>query len=113
MEQETSREPNETEREYTYSVYSAGRLVEKTSVEFETERKGAKEEAEYELEFLNGSGKGKYKVEREEKNGKTEISVKYNLNGNAGVFKIKEINKDGVPYYEYTFEDNGTMLIKR
>ena len=112
MEQETSREPNETEREYTYSVYSAGRLVEKTSVEFETERKGAKEEAEYELEFLNGSGKGKYKVERETVGGTVQMKVKYKIDGKEGVFKIRKItDKDGNERYEYTFSDNSTKVV--
>lgn len=113
MKSEVSVEDGERENEFVYRIYADNKLVEETSVEFETEVKNGKTETEFELEFRNGDGKGKYKVEREEKNGKTEISVKYNLNGNAGVFKIKEINKDGVPYYEYTFEDNGTMLIKR
>ena len=113
MKSEVSVEDGERENEFVYRIYADNKLVEETSVEFETEVKNGKTETEFELEFRNGDGKGKYKVERRRKNGKTEISVKYNLNGNAGVFKIKEINKDGIPYYEYTFEDNGTMLIKR
>lgn len=113
MKQEYSVENAESETEYVYRVYSDNRLVEETSVEFETENKNGKTETEFELEFKNGDGKGKYKVEREVKNGSTEISVKYNLNGRNGKFKISETVKDGVPYYEYTFEDNSTLLIKK
>lgn len=113
MKHEVSVEDNENETEYVYRIYSNNKLVEETAVEFETEIKNGKTETEYELEFRNGTGKGKYKVEREVKNGVTEISVKYNLDGKQGKFKITEIEKDGQPYYEYTFEDNSKVVIGR
>ena len=109
MEQETSIENNEREIEYVYSVYSNGNLVEQTSVEFETERKGAKEEVEYELEFIKGSAKGKYKLEKETVAGITQIKVKYNLDGKQGEFKIREKEIDGLKHYEYVFQDNSTI----
>lgn len=113
MKQEHSVEAGEVETEYVYRIYSDYKLIEETSVEFETETKNNKTETEFELEFRKGGAKGKYKVEREVKNGNTVISVKYNLDGKAGKFKIKEIMKDGKPYYEYTFEDNSQVLIGR
>lgn len=105
MEQEQSQEDNERELEYVYSVYQEGKLVEKTSVEFETERKGANEEVEYELEFLQGNAKGKYKLEREIKNGTTQIKVKYDIDGKQGEFKIRETVNNGEKDYEYIFDN--------
>lgn len=113
MKQEVSVEDNEHETEYVYRIYSNNILVEETSVEFETETKNGKTETEFELEFRKGDAKGKYKVEREVRNGITEISVKYNLDGKQGKFRIKEIVKAGQTYYEYTFEDNSTAFIKK
>ena len=110
VEQGTSVESNETEKEYTYSVYANGKLVEKTSVEFETERKGNKEEVEYELEFLNGTGRGKYTVERVTLNGDVSMRVKYNISGDKGQFIIRAKNVDGETKYEYEFSD-GTKKI--
>lgn len=110
MEQEYSVENGETETEYVYSVYSNGKLLEQTSVEFEKESKYGKTETEYELEFLSGSSKGKYVVKREVVNNKTEIKVKYVIDGNSGRFSIREItDKNGNKHYEYTFSDNEKM----
>lgn len=108
MKQESSVEKNETEQEYVYSVYQNNKLIEETKVEFETERKGAKEEVEYELEFLQGTAKGKYKVEKETKNGVVEMKVKYVLDGASGSFRIRQ-TEDG---YEYTFSDNTKKVYK-
>ena len=109
MEQEISQENNENETEYVYSVYSDGELVEQTSVEFETERNGTKEKTEYELEFIQGSAKGKYKLKKETADGQTCIKVAYSLNGKQGEFKIKEIEIDGQLHYQYLFEDNSIL----
>ena len=111
MEQEISQENNENETEYVYSVYSDGELVEQTSVEFETERNGTKEKTEYELEFIQGSAKGKYKLKKETADGQTCIKVAYSLNGKQGEFKIKEIEIDGQLHYQYLFEDNSVKVI--
>ncbi len=112
MKHEISVEENENETEYVYSVYTDGKLIEETAVEFETERKNNKEETEYELEFRSGEAKGKYKVVREVKNDKTEIKVKYNLDGTSGEFRIREkTDADGNKYYEYTFSDNSVKVI--
>ncbi len=108
MKQESSVETGETEQEYVYSVIRNGVLIEETSVEFETERKGNKEEVEYELEFRQGAAKGKYKVEKETVNGVVEMKVKYNLDGESGVFRIRQ-TKDG---YVYTFSDNSQKVYK-
>ena len=110
MEQEYSVEKGETETEYVYSVYSGGKLLEQTAVEFEQESKNGKTETEYELEFRSGTSKGKYVVKREVVNNKTEIRVKYVIDGNSGEFRIREITDDnGNKHYEYTFSDNEKM----
>ena len=110
MEQEYSVEKGETETEYVYSVYSDGKLLEQTAVEFEQESKNGKTETEYELEFRSGTSKGKYVVKREVVNNKTEIRVKYVIDGNSGEFRIREITDDnGNKHYEYTFSDNEKM----
>lgn len=113
MKYEGSVEDNERETEYVYRVYSGNKLVEETSVEFETENKNGRIENEYELKFVKGDARGKYKVEREVKNGVTEISVKYNLDGKNGKFKIKETVKDGQTYYEYIFDDNSRCTFEK
>jgi len=111
MEQEHSVETGETETEYVYSIYSNGALVEQTAVEFETESKGDKEEVEYELEFRKGGAKGKYVIERETKADKTQIKVKYHIDGKQGEFRIREItNESGEKQYEYSFRDNSKIV---
>ncbi len=106
MEQEYSEEQGERGTEYVYSVYSGGKLIEQTAVEFETETKKNKTETEYELEFVSGSGKGKYEIEREVKSGVTKMKVKYNIDGKTGVFHIREItDANGEKHYEYSYSD--------
>ena len=111
MEQEYSVEDGETETEYVYSIYANGELLEQTAVEFETENKDGKIDSEYELEFRSGTSKGKYVVEREVKDKKSEIKVKYNIDGKTGVFHIREIkDESGNKKYEYTFSDNEIIV---
>lgn len=106
MEQEYSVENGETETEYVYSIYADGRLIEQTAVEFEKENKNGKTETEYELEFRSGKSKGRYTVEREVVENKTEIKVKYVIDGKSGSFRIREItDPSGGKKYEYTFGD--------
>ncbi len=109
MEQEVSNEKGETETEYVYSVFANGVMVEQTAVEFETERKGAKEEVEYELEFLSGGARGRYEIERETQGNVVTIKVKYNIDGQVGHFRISEITEaNGEKHYEYKFADNSS-----
>ncbi len=109
MEQEVSNEKGETETEYVYSVFANGVMVEQTAVEFETERKGAKEEVEYELEFLSGGARGRYSIERETQGNVVTIKVKYNIDGQVGHFRISEITEaNGEKHYEYKFADNSS-----
>ena len=111
MEQEYSVEDGETETEYVYSVYANGELLEQTAVEFETEQKNNKVETEYELEFRSGASKGKYVVEREVKENRSEIKVKYDIDGKTGVFHIREVtDKNGDRRYEYTFSDHEILV---
>ncbi len=111
MEQEYSIENGETETEYVYSVYSSGKLLEQTAVEFETEIKDGKAETEYELEFRSGETKGRYTVEREVIENKAEIKVKYAIDGKSGEFRIREITgENGDKQYEYTFSDGSKQV---
>ncbi|MDE7464643.1 MAG: hypothetical protein K2M48_06395 [Clostridiales bacterium] len=113
MEHEYTSGEYETETEYVYSVYKDGKLAEKTAVEFETERKDEKVDAEYTLEFRQGDAKGKYKLERETRKGKTHIKVDYDIGGQKGKFTIRETTSaNGEKQYEYTFSDNSTKLCK-
>ena len=113
MEQEHSVEEGETETEYVYSIYTNGELLEQTAVEFETEKKNNKVETEYELEFRSGTSKGKYVVEREVKDNKTEIKVKYNIDGKSGVFHIREItDENGNKQYEYSYSDGSKQIFE-
>lgn len=113
MEQEYSVEEGETETEYVYSVYVNGELLEQTAVEFEREKKNNKVETEYELEFRNGASKGKYLVEREEKDNKSEIKVKYEIDGKTGVFHIREItDESGNKKYEYSYSDGSKEVFE-
>lgn len=88
MEQETSVEKGKTECEYVYSVVRSGKLIEETSVEFESEKKGGKEEIKMELEFRSGKAKGKYELKRETKNGASQMKAKYEIDGEKGEFVI-------------------------
>jgi len=106
MSQEYSVEDGERETEYVYSIYSGGKLIEQTAVEFETEKEGEREETEYELEFLKGEAKGRYVVERESENGKIRIKVKYDIDGKRGEFGVRS---SGGNKYSYLFSD-GTVL---
>ncbi len=111
MKQENSAEEGETETEYVYSVYENGTLVEQTAVKFETERKGDKQETEYELEFRQGEAKGKYKVKREVKDGVAQMKVSYDLDGIKGEFRIREyVGNNGEKCYEYKFSDDSSVV---
>ena len=113
MEQEYAVEDGETETEYVYSVYANNKLLEQTAVEFETENKDNKVETEYELEFRSGTSKGKYVVEREIKNNRSLIKVKYDIDGNKGVFHIREIiGEDGNKQYEYSYSDGSKHVFE-
>ena len=106
MEQEKSVEQGETETEYVYSVYRGGRLIERTAVEFESETERGKTETVYELEFLDGTGKGKYTVERVSENGGTIIKVEYAAFGKRGSFTVSVASDaSGKEIYGYVFPD--------
>ncbi len=111
VEQELSQERNETEREYVYSVYQSGKLVEKTSVEFETERKNDKEKAEYEVEFLSGNGRGRYEVKRKIDQKGVFLHVNYSIDGKKGNFVIREEKgANGEVNYVYSFSDGAEKI---
>ena len=99
----------ETEALYTYETYVAGALVESTSVEFETETEHGEEETEYTVRFLTGASRGIYEIERETERGKTEIAVRYSIDGASGRFVIVK-NADGT--YLYKFSDNSSKTFR-
>lgn len=114
VKQETEEEDGETECEYVYGVYSAGRLVEETSIKFETEVKGGKQETEYELEFRGGESRGKYKIKREIVGDRTEISVRYEIDGKSGRFFIlSAVDESGEEIFEYYYSDNTVGVYRR
>lgn len=112
MEQEISLEANETEKEYTYRVYTDGHMVEETSVEFETERKNNQDQLEYEIEFMNGTGKGKYSVESKMVDGVAQIKVKYNIMGTKGSFHIQKNRSENQQIYDYILPDDSHILFE-
>lgn len=114
VKQETEEKDGETECEYVYGVYSAGRLVEETSIKFETELKGDKQETEYELEFRSGESRGKYKIKREIVGDRTEISVRYEVDGKSGRFYIlSAVDESGEEIFEYYYSDNTVRSYRR
>ncbi len=111
VEQETSAELDESEQEYVYSVYKSGRLVEKTAIEFETEREKNVEKAEYEVEFLSGNGRGRYEIKRILKGNDKYLKVEYALDGQRGSFTVKEVVGENGVAYEYTFSDGSKLVL--
>ena len=111
MKQEFSVESDETEKEYVYSIVKDGVVLEETAVEFETERKGGKEETEYELEFRQGEAKGKYSVEREQIGDEVTMKVKYDIDGKKGQFRIRRIGSGADARYEYKFSDDSVIVL--
>ena len=111
MKQEFSAASDETEKEYVYSIVENGVLLEETAVEFETERKGGKEETEYELEFRKGEAKGRYSVEREQIGDEVTMKVKYDIDGKKGQFRIRRIGSGSDARYEYKFSDDSVIVL--
>ncbi len=112
-ETEREEEPgeNETETLYTYSVYRAGLLVEKTEIEFEQEEEKGGVETEYEVRFVTGISLGTYEIERVEKSGKTWIEVEYLIDGAKGKFVILK-NPDGTYRYKYSQNASDDKTLK-
>ena len=50
-------------------------------------------------------------MEREVKENRSEIKVKYDIDGKTGVFHIREVtDKNGDRRYEYTFSDHEILV---
>ena len=109
MKQEFSVESDETEKEYVYSVVKDGVLLEETAVEFETERKGGKEETEIKLQFRQGEAKGEYAVLPEGEGCAARVRVNYRIGAEKGTFYVSR-NKDGS--YEYLFSDDTVKILR-
>lgn len=103
-ESEEENGENESEREYVYSVYREGRLVERTSVDFETEDENGAAETEYTLSILKDGARSYYEVERAERqNGAVSIGVNYRLgSGERGRFIVTQTADGG---FSYRFDD--------
>lgn len=105
VEQEFEKEDGETEQEYVYSIYSGGKCVEQTAVDFEKESEGQKDETCIEVEFISGEQKGVYEISRETVNGKIKLEVEYSIDGKKGEFEvIKTKDNNGNDVYRYVFE---------
>lgn len=99
-ESEQEGNESETENTFTYTVYSGGRVAERTEIEFEAEEEHGEKETEYSVRFLTGASRGSYEIERETKNGATWIAVEYSIDGVRGKFVIVQ-QEDGS--YDYKF----------
>lgn len=114
MNQETTTENGEIETDYVYSVYSGGKLIETTKVDFETQVKHGKKETRCGIYFIvNGSVVGAYSIKKDINNGKVEIKVNCVLNGKSDAFTICEKkNQKGEKCFEYKFKGNHKLDLK-
>lgn len=96
-ETETDDDETETETEYVYSVYSNGRIVEQTTVEYEQED----DELELMMTIKSGSHTETLTFKDETEHGKRILRVSGNLDGQRVNFRIY-IEKGE---YRYVFEN--------
>ena len=96
-ENETEFGETETEREFVYSVYDNGVLVERTVIEYESE----KDELELKVSISKNGTAETLLFKSEEENGKRIFDVCGDLNGQAVRFRVY-IRQEG---YRYVFDD--------
>ncbi len=96
-ENETEFGETETEREFVYSVYDNGVLVERTVIEYESE----KDELELKVSISKNGRAETLLFKSEEENGKRIFDVCGDLNGQAVRFRVY-IRQEG---YRYVFDD--------
>lgn len=96
-ENETEFGETETEREFVYFVYDNGVLVERTVIEYESE----KDELELKVSISKNGREETLLFKSEEENGKRIFDVCGDLNGQAVRFRVY-IRQEG---YRYVFDD--------
>lgn len=96
-ENETEFGETETEREFVYFVYDNGVLVERTVIEYESE----KDELELKVSISKNGRAETLLFKSEEENGKRIFDVCGDLNGQAVRFRVY-IRQEG---YRYVFDD--------
>ncbi len=96
-ENETEFGETETEREFVYFVYDNGVLVERTVIEYESE----KDELELKVSISKNGIAETLLFKSEEENGKRIFDVRGDLNGQAVRFRVY-IRQEG---YRYVFDD--------
>lgn len=96
-ENETEFGETETEREFVYFVYDNGVLVERTVIEYESE----KDELELKVSISKNGTAETLLFKSEEENGKRIFDVCGDLNGQAVRFRVY-IRQEG---YRYVFDD--------
>ncbi len=96
-ENETEFGETETEREFVYFVYDNGVLVERTVIEYESE----KDELELKVSISKNGIAETLLFKSEEENGKRIFDVCGDLNGQAVRFRVY-IRQEG---YRYVFDD--------
>ena len=109
LETETEAERGEqgSEREYVYSVYGGGELLERTSLSFEQEEEDGERETEYELSILKDGVRSVFEVERAQSaNGTVTVGVRYSTADGRGRFVLTR-TADGT--YRCVFGD-GSLL---
>lgn len=98
VEQSHESEGVETEQEYSYSVFENGRLSERSTFEYESERG----ETEIKMTYRKGSENSVFYFERETVRGEEVIRLRVG-SGNASQSWYVQVSQDaeGRPHYEY------------
>ena len=98
--QESENEDDESENEYVYSLYSGGRLAERTTFEYESERR----ETEIAMSVYNAQTgtRSAFEFEKESERGKEIIKIKVAGDGSAQEYIVRvETDENGNSHYVY------------
>lgn len=95
----------ETEQKYVYSAYEGGKLVERTVIEYETE----KDEIELKLSIARDGKKETLIFNEEVESGERVLSVRGDVGGNNVNFRVY-IRQNN---YHYVFEDGTSSDLER
>lgn len=98
VEHETESESDEFEQEYGYSVYEDGKVLEKSSFSYETE----KGETELKMTSVKNGIKETFRFEKERKNGKDVISIRVGDGELKAKYTVRvNYSADGEKSYSY------------
>lgn len=104
-ERETKSDETEIEQEYVYSVYVDGVLIERTEIEYETE----KDELELKMSVTKGGETETLLFKGEFENGQRILRARGKVNGQTVSFRVYVLN-DG---YRYVFDDGSFSDFER